>query len=572
MALFAALIFIVGMAFTRSGGSNTKSFFAAGGQTPWWISGLSLFMSYFSAGTFVVWGSIAYKFGWVAITIQFTMCLGGLVTALYIAPRWKRAGVLTAAEYIGQRLGTPVQQFYMYLVLLLGLFSTGAVLYPVGKIVYLATPFSLTTCIIGLGVMVILYTAAGGLWAVLVTDVIQFIILTAAVLMVIPLAFDQVGGVSEFLRQTPDGFFRVVTDDYPLAFMLAYVVYQIVFIGGNWAYIQRYTSVADEKSAKKVGYLFTALYLVSPILWMLPPMIYRVMNPDLQGLEAEGAYLLLCQKVLPTGMMGLMLSAMIAATASSANTTLNLIAAVCTNDVYKKLLHPNASDKTLMVVARLATILFGVCTIVIALMVPAAGGLVEVVLSIGAIAGGALFAPIIWTLFSKRQTAASIFMITAVSLLVSLIFKFLTPALVDFRLNRTEETVVGVGLPVVLLVLYEWYANQRNQSSADFVRYQQQLAAKKVQPVSIASEAETLAQNAFSFRVIALATAVIGVGMIGLSFAAGKGVWVVAACGVIIVMAAYPVWRLSAKRVKTKTTDIIHALGKGHSSNQEIVK
>jgi len=89
MAVFAVFQMVVGLAFARTG-TDSKSFFAAGEAAPWWVSGLSLFMSFLSAGTFVVWGSIAYDLGFVAITIQLSMCIGGLVTAYFIAARWKR--------------------------------------------------------------------------------------------------------------------------------------------------------------------------------------------------------------------------------------------------------------------------------------------------------------------------------------------------------------------------------------------------------------------------------------------------------------------------------------------------
>jgi solute:Na+ symporter, SSS family len=100
--LFTAGILVAGMSFAKTG-SSMKSFFAAGGDVPWWISGLSLFMGFFSAGTFVVWGSIAYSYGWVAITIQLTMSLAGFMVGAFLAPRWKNTNVLTAAEYITNR-------------------------------------------------------------------------------------------------------------------------------------------------------------------------------------------------------------------------------------------------------------------------------------------------------------------------------------------------------------------------------------------------------------------------------------------------------------------------------------
>src|ERR1700712_4008283 len=119
MAVFAVLIFLIGLTFTRIGSKNGKAFFEAGGATPWWINGLSLFISYFSAGTFVVWGSIAYKHGLVANAIQLTMAISGLIVTVFIASRWKKAGVATAAEFIGKRFGTKEQQFYTFLTLLL---------------------------------------------------------------------------------------------------------------------------------------------------------------------------------------------------------------------------------------------------------------------------------------------------------------------------------------------------------------------------------------------------------------------------------------------------------------------
>lgn len=115
----------------------------------------------------------------------------------------------------------------------------------------------------------------------MVTDILQFVILTAAVLLILPLAFDATGGASAFQFKAPDGFFNIVNGEYTLGFILAFAVYHIFYIGGNWTFVQRYTSVDSPQSAKKVALLFTGLYLISPVLWMLPPMIYKTINPDL---------------------------------------------------------------------------------------------------------------------------------------------------------------------------------------------------------------------------------------------------------------------------------------------------
>ena len=452
--LFAAGVMLAGVSFSSTG-KNMKSFFAGGGNVPWWISGLSLFMGFFSAGTFVVWGSIAYSHGWVSVTIQLTMAAAGLAVGFFIAPRWNRTGCLTAAEYITRRFGVSTQKMYTYLFLFISLFTTGAFLYPIAKIIEVTADIPLNTSILLLGAFSILYVTIGGLRAVVVTDVLQFLILFAAVIIVIPLSLMKVGGAEAFLAKVPEGFFQTVSGDYTWVFIIAFMFYNLFFLGGNWAYVQRYTSVSTPRNARKVGWLFGVLYLVSPILWMLPPMIYRVYNPGLEGLEAENAYLLMCKEAMPSGLLGLMLGGMIFATASSLNATLNISAGVFTNDIFKRL-SPSTSEKGLMRIARWSTIGFGVLAIVVALLIPLMGGIVNVVISVAALTGVPLYLPLIWSLFSRNLNGRVILTTTVVSLAINALFKFVTP-LMGFSLDRAEEMLVGVLVPALLLTGYEIY-------------------------------------------------------------------------------------------------------------------
>lgn len=527
--IFTLIILVAGLSFGKKGG-DMKSFFAAGGAVPWPINGLSLFMSFFSAGTFVVWGSIAYEWGWVSVTIQMTMCVSGFIIGKYLAPKWKETQVLTVAQYLTNRFGRGVQRYYTYIFLFLSLGYTGAFLYPVAKILNVVTGFDIYYAIPLLGGIIMIYTAVGGLWAVVVTDVLQFVILTAAVLIVLPLSLDQVGGMSTFIESAPDTFFNIFNGEYTPLFIFAFIGYNTIYIGGNWAYVQRYTSVSTARNAKKVGYLFGGLYLLSPLIWMLPPMIYRVIDPSLVGLESEGAYLMMCMTVLPIGMLGLMLGGMIFATASSVNTSLNLAAAVLTNDIYKPIF-PNASNKQLMKVARLATLLFGLGTVGVAFMVPMAGGIVEVVLSIGAVTGGALYGPSIWGLFSKRQTGASILWVTGISLGVNLFFKFVSPVLINLKLDRSEEMFLGVGLPLLLLAIYELWAGQRGKISSqygDFVK-------GKIKETDIGDN-DSKRQNKYGIRVLGLAFLAIGSIFIALGINADRGAVYTLAMGVMITL------------------------------------
>jgi SSS family transporter len=531
ITIFSLIVVICGLAFSGSG-KSMKSFFAGDGAVPWWISGLSLFMSFFSAGTFVVWGAIAYKYGWVAIAIQWTMCISGFIIGFIVAPKWQKTGVLTGAEFITRRLGLSTQKVYSYLFLLLSIFTTGAFLYPVAKIMQVSTGLSVEITTIILGVLIIIYTAVGGMWAVVVTDVLQFIVLTTAVLLVVPLAFGHVGGVTSFIQKAPEDFFNFFNHEYSIGFLIAFAFYNLFYLSGNWAYIQRYTTVKTPKDAKKVGWLFGALYMISPVIWMLPPMIYRVINPGLQGLEPEGAYLLMCKVALPVGMLGMILGAMIFATSSSVNTTLNISAGVFTNDLYKHFF-PHSSEKKLIKVARYSTIAFGVFTIIVALLVPFMGGIIEVVLSVGAITGAAMFLPPLWSLFSKLQTGRSVLTVTIISLVLNLFLKFISPHALNLSLSRSMEMIVGVGIPILLLVFYE--IKFRLSPSENLV-YEKYLMLESIRkPITHEDELQTDADNKHSRKVIALGILFIGILIILIGIKTIQSSWLILITGLLVL-------------------------------------
>ncbi len=545
IAIFSVFVLGVGMLFSRKG-NNIKTFFAGGESVPWFIGGLSLFMSFFSAGTFVAWGSIAYKYGWVAITIQWTMCIGALVTGFWFAPRWKKTGALTAAEFIRQRLGLKVQKVYIFIFTLVNIFIKGSVLYPVSKLVSTSLHLPLVQTTIGLGLLMISYTAAGGLWAVMVTDILQFVVLTASVFILLPLSFDKVGGVEGFSNAVPDGFFNLLNGEYTLGFIIAFTLYHISFIAGNWTFVQRYTSVNSPNSARKVSFLFAGLYLVSPIVWMLPPMIYKGINPSLQGLDVENAYLYMCQLALPAGLLGLMLTGMYFSTSASANTALNVVSAVFTNDVYKGIINPNATEQQLMRVARLSSWFFGILMIIIALLIPYAGGIVEVILSIGAVTGGPLLVPSLWALFSKKISGKSTLIITLFTLFVNLLFKILIPFLSNFKLNRAEEMMLGMGLPILLILINEFFIQRKKIQSIDFTNYlaDQKMRISQIIPQTKEEEISIKQQNEFGLIVIAGSLAFTSLMIFALSFFTSQGRYITMAIAfVIMLLAAIPFYQ-----------------------------
>ena len=539
--LFSIGVLITGVSFSKTG-KDMKSFFSGGGNVPWGMSGLSLFMGFFSAGTFVVWGSIAYSYGMVSIIIQLTMAVAGYAVGTWIAPRWHRTHSLTAAEYITGRLGVKTQKTYTYIFLAVSVFTTGSFLYPVAKIVEV---IPLTTAIFALGAFSMVYVALGGLRGVVVTDVLQFVILFAAVVIAVPLAFDKIGGVGTFFEKVPEGFFELFEGEYTPGFVIAFAIYNMFFLGGNWAYVQRYTSVKTERDSRKTGWLFGVLYTISPILWMLIPMIYRVYNPSLSGLENEGAYLLMCKEAMPDGLLGLMLGGMIFATASSLNATLNISAGVVTNDIFKRM-RPDASEKTLMNVARISTWGFGIMAIIIALLIRSMGGIVNVVISVAALTGVPVYLPVIWSLFSKRQTARTILSATFISLTINLIFKFVTPHF-GLALDRTWEMIVGTAVPVILLAGIEVVLKAKEFIAPEYMAY---ISGRNVRmrQENAGDTEESKRTNRFTQKVLGIGLGLSGVLITVLGFIAEENIVVPVAVGLVVTLTGIYLLILSLRR------------------------
>jgi Na+/proline symporter len=537
-------VLITGVSFSKTG-KDMKSFFSGGGNVPWGMSGLSLFMGFFSAGTFVVWGSIAYSYGMVSIIIQLTMAVAGYAVGTWIAPRWHRTHSLTAAEYITGRLGVKTQKTYTYIFLAVSVFTTGSFLYPVAKIVEVTTGIPLTTAIFALGAFSMVYVALGGLRGVVVTDVLQFVILFAAVVIAVPLAFDKIGGVGTFFEKVPEGFFELFEGEYTPGFVIAFAIYNMFFLGGNWAYVQRYTSVKTERDSRKTGWLFGVLYTISPILWMLIPMIYRVYNPSLSGLENEGAYLLMCKEAMPDGLLGLMLGGMIFATASSLNATLNISAGVVTNDIFKRM-RPDASEKTLMNVARISTWGFGIMAIIIALLIRSMGGIVNVVISVAALTGVPVYLPVIWSLFSKRQTARTILSATFISLTINLIFKFVTPHF-GLALDRTWEMIVGTAVPVILLAGIEVVLKAKEFIAPEYMAY---ISGRNVRmrQENAGDTEESKRTNRFTQKVLGIGLGLSGVLITVLGFIAEENIVVPVAVGLVVTLTGIYLLILSLRR------------------------
>jgi solute:Na+ symporter, SSS family len=545
---FTLLLYVAGLfaisTLSAKRNTNQKEMFSANRSSPWWASGLSGFMTMFSAGTFVVWGGIAYDLGVVAVVINTCYGVAALLIGYKVAGHWNKLGVSTPAEYVQLRFGNTGLHFFTWTMLVKRLLGVSVSLYALAVLLVAIIPVNLNWAIVAFGAIVVVYTMQGGLWAVLMTDVLQFIVLTVVVFIVAVLMLSGFGSYAEFASSVPENFFSPVAGKYGWLFLSGWIIIHFFMIGAEWAFVQRFISVKSPKDAKKAAYLFGAMYLLTPLFWLLPPLLYRA---QVSGVNKEQAYILAAQSVLPPGVLGLMIAAMFSATASMVSSQLNVFAGVLTNDFYKSFLNPNASEKQLVKTGRICTALLGGFLVIMAILVPFMGGAEKLIISINSLLVVPLFAPTLWGLFSKKIGIREMIIVALVSFGIGLFLRFgiaSNPwiqegsslyALAQFLSENAKnvEVLVGVILPIILLIFFE--LNMRTQDQGAQTLREKSL---ELQSQIEASEGPAAVFDPFPGQMVMYSLIIMGIWLTIIAIREPQGRSVLIGVSAILIVAA----------------------------------
>jgi SSS family transporter len=374
-ALLMALVGLYVMRFNRS----AAEYFRGGSRVPWLVAGLSCFMSGFSAWTFTGAAGVAYRAGIAATGLYVGNALSFLLGYFVFAARWRRSRITTVMEYLSARFNSTTHQTFSWTTILFQLFTSASMLYGLSLFVSSACGFPVTWTILGAGAIIIFYCVIGGLWAVVVTDFLQASILMPFCLVLVITSLARVGGVSGLFHSLPPEMKTLQgTGEFGWIYLVSWTI--MVSFGYNTsAMAQRYFSVDNERSAKKVALLCCGLFFVGAFLWFIPPMAMRVLYPDLHALwpslanPSEGAYAVASLTLLPHGLIGVMLAAMFSSTMANLSAQFNLKSGILTKDLYQALLRQHASDRELLLVGWITTFLVGAGTTIIAAVMAASG-------------------------------------------------------------------------------------------------------------------------------------------------------------------------------------------------------
>jgi hypothetical protein len=228
------------------------------------------------------------------------------------------------------------------------------------------------------GVVILLYTFLGGIWAVSVTDVVQGVILLSITFIVMPLSLNLVGGFGNLVRAVPPLSFDHLYNGVHYTEHWLVSIFIIMALGTAAGAAQRFYSVKDERDAKRVGKLAGGLFLTVPLVFGVPPLVARVIWPDLTQVEffkpyigqnpQDLVFIGLCMQLLPNGLIGVFIAAMLAATMSTLSSVYNLVSSIFSRDMYQGLLRPATTDRELLTVGRITSVSVGVIVTTLAVI------------------------------------------------------------------------------------------------------------------------------------------------------------------------------------------------------------
>ena len=479
IGVYFALSLIVGLWVSRQAGKDTKSFFLAGRNMPWWLLGVSMVATTFSTDTpnlvtdLVRQNGVSGNWGWWAFLLT------GMLTVFVYANLWRRSGVLTDIEFYELRYsGKPAaflrgfRALYLGLVfnvLVMGAVSLAAVKF--GEIV-LGLPGWVTltiACSITLA-----YSTLGGLKAIIITDFVQFALAMIGSIwgMFYILGLPEIGGLSNLISHTnvvdklslipdlsnPNAWVPVLL--VPLAVQWWASYYPGAEPGGGGYIAQRMFSAKDEKNAVGATFFFNvAHYALRPWPWILIALASLVVFPELSDIQKafpnlpadklghDVAYPAMLT-LLPSGLLGLVAASLIAAFMSTMSTQLNLGASYLVNDFYHRFIRPDATEKQLVRAGRLFTVVSIVLGGGLGLLLTSAGQAFTLLLMIGA--GTGMIYILRWFWWRINAYTEIVAMIS--SIIIAGYFNFGNSELEDW-----QKIVIGALLTTIVWIVATYF-------------------------------------------------------------------------------------------------------------------
>jgi SSS family solute:Na+ symporter len=386
----------IGFAFTKKGGESLSEYFLSGRQVPWWLAGASMVATTFAADTpLVVTGLVATK-GVAGNWLWWCFVMSGMLTVFFFARLWRRAHVMTDIEFAEIRYSGPPATFLrgfraIYLGVFVNLIILGWVTKAMIKILTISLGINPYLAVGICFVITVAYSVAAGMWAVLWTDLVQFVIKMTAVIVLAVFSVRAVGGMDALKTKVAahfgtDAALSVLPVDTSHGGLAGYAWMPLLALGvflfvqwwaawypgaepGGGGYVaQRIFSAKTERDGVLATLAFNvAHYALRPWPWIITGLCTVVLYPNGIGPtgDKEGAYVQAFVDLLPTPWRGFMMAGFAAAYMSTVATQLNWGASYLVNDFYRRFIHKEGTEKHFVAVSRMATVVLFLLSVIV---------------------------------------------------------------------------------------------------------------------------------------------------------------------------------------------------------------
>ncbi|VEF46810.1 sodium/solute symporter [Bacillus freudenreichii] len=447
MIAYLLLLVVVGVIGSRR--AKTSEDYVLAGRN------LGFFMYFGCLGAVILGGAstigstkLGYEFGLSGMWLVVMLGLGIMLLGIFLAKRISGLSVMTISEYLSRRFGVEVGLVSALIAATYAMMVSVTQVIGMGTILNVLLGWNLSVSMLVGGGIVLFYTILGGMWSVTMTDIVQFVIMTVGIFFImLPLGLSKAGGWSSLQTNLPETYFSLSgiggqqIFQYFLLFALGMVVAQDI-----WQRILTAKTIKVARAGTVAAGVYSLLYGIAVAII---GMCAFVILPGLE--DTQNTFASMAVAVLPSGLLGLVVAAVVSALMSTASGTLLASSTLISNDIIKRFYKKDLTDKQYLKLSRTVTTVIGILTIVCALWIQD----VLVALDVAyAVLSGGIFAPVILGLFWKRATAKAAFYAIIASTVVIL------AGLVIQGITATTPIVYGIAVSFVVMIVVSLVTKQ----------------------------------------------------------------------------------------------------------------
>lgn len=440
MILYLLLLVIVGVIGSRRA-KTSKDYVLAGRN-------LGFFMYFGCLGAVILGGAstigstkLGYEYGISGMWLVVMLGLGIMLLGVFLSKRISNLSVMTISEYLSKRFGVEAGLVSAVIAATYAMMVSVTQVIGMGTILNVLLGWNLTVSMLVGGGIVLFYTILGGMWSVTMTDIVQFVIMTVGIFCImLPLGISKAGGWSALQANLPEAHFAFTGIgghqilQYFLLFALGMVVAQDI-----WQRILTARTLEVAKAGTVAAGVYSLLYGIAVAII---GMCAFVILPNIG--DTQNTFASMAVAILPSGVLGLVIAAVVSALMSTASGTLLASSTLISNDILKRFFFKDITDKQYLNLSRIVTSIIGILTIVCALWIQD----VLVALDVAyAVLSGGIFAPVILGLFWKKATGKAAFYSIVASTIVIL------AGLAIQGITATTPIVYGIAVSFVVMIV-----------------------------------------------------------------------------------------------------------------------